>query len=62
VRFTVATTTSSGEYVDIIGFTVFEVTDITSNDIYGRAVSGIYADPNDTNLRRAQRPRLVPWN
>ncbi len=62
VRFTVATTTSSGEYVDIIGFTVFEVTDITSNDIYGRAVSGIYADPNDMNLRRAQRPRLVPWN
>ena len=22
----------------------------------------IYADPNDMNLRRAQRPRLVPWN
>lgn len=62
VRFTVATTTSSGEYVDIIGFTVFEVTDITANDIYGRAVSGIYANPADENLRRAQRPRLVPWN
>jgi hypothetical protein len=62
VRFTVATTTSSGEYVDIIGFTVFEITDITANDIYGRAVSGIYADPNDMNLRRAQQPRLVPWN
>ena len=62
VRFTVASTTSSGEYVDIIGFTVFEVTDISANDIYGRAVSGIYADPNDMNLRRAQRPRLVPWN
>ena len=62
VRFTVASTTSSGEYVDIIGFTVFEVTDITANDIYGRAVSGIYTDPNDMNLRRAQRPRLVPWN
>ena len=62
VRFTVATTTSSGEYVDIIGFTVFEVTDVSANDIYGRAVSGIYADPNDMNLRRAQQPRLVPWN
>lgn len=62
VRFTVATTTSSGEYVDIIGFAVFEVTGITANDIYGRAVSGIYANPADENLRRAQLPRLVPWN
>lgn len=62
VRFMVATTSSGGEYVDIIGFTVFEVTGITANDIYGRAVSGIYADPADQNLRRAQRPRLVPWN
>lgn len=62
VRFTVATTESSGQYVDIIGFAVFEVDAITANDILGHAVSGIYADPNDPNLRRAQRARLVPWN
>ena len=61
VRFTVATTVSSGQYVDIIGFTVFEIDTITANDILGHAVSGIYADPNDPNLRRAQRARLVPW-
>ena len=61
-RFTVATTESNGQYVDVIGFSVFEVTQITANDILGRAVSGIYADPNDPNLRRAQRARLVPWN
>jgi hypothetical protein len=61
-RFTVATTESIGQYVDIIGFSVFEVDQITANDILGHAVSGIYADPNDPNLRRAQRARLVPWN
>lgn len=62
VRLTVATTESSGQYVDIIGFAVFKVTAITANDIYGRAVSGLYADPNDPNLRRAQRARLIPWS
>jgi Flp pilus assembly protein TadG len=62
VRFTVATTESSGQYVDIIGFAVFQVSQITANDILGYAVSGIYADPNDLALRRAQKARLVPWS
>jgi hypothetical protein len=62
VRFTVATTPSSGQYVDVIGFAVFQIDDITSNDIIGHAVSGIAADPNDPTLRRAQRARLVPWS
>ncbi len=62
IRFTVATTESTGQYVDIIGFAVFDIDTITANDILGHAVSGIYADPNDPNLRRAQRARLVPWN
>ena len=62
VRFTVATTETTGQYVDVIGFSVFEIMDITSNDIMGRAVSGVYADPNDPGLRRAQRARLVPWS
>jgi Flp pilus assembly protein TadG len=61
VRFTVATTTSSGQYVDIIGFTVFQIDAITANDILGHAVTGVYADPNNSALRRAQRARLVPW-
>ena len=51
-----------GNYVDIIGFAVFEVDQITSNDILGHAVSGVHADPNDPALRRAQRARLVPWS
>jgi Flp pilus assembly protein TadG len=62
VRFTVAATTSSGQYVDIIGFAVFEIDSIGSNDIQGHAVSGIHASPHDPGLRRAQRARLQPWS
>jgi Flp pilus assembly protein TadG len=61
ITFTVATTASSGSYVDIIGFGVFDITDIGSNSISGRAVSPISPDPNDQSLRRAQRVRLQPW-
>lgn len=61
IRFTVATTTSSGQYVDIIGFAVFQIDGITANDILGHAVTGVHADPNHQALRRAQRARLVPW-
>jgi hypothetical protein len=62
MRFTVATTSSSGQYVDIIGFGVFEVIGTSANSIDVRAVSPIRADPNDGDLRRAQRARLVPWS
>jgi Flp pilus assembly protein TadG len=61
VSFYVATTSSNGNYVDIIGFAVFEITGSDSNSIFGHAVSGIYADPNSIYLRRAQRARLAPW-
>ena len=61
ITFTVATTSSTGSYVDIIGFSVFEVTSMDSNSIFGRAVSGVHADANDMALRRAQRARLQPW-
>lgn len=62
VEFTVAATTGPSEYVDVIGFAVFEITDIDSNSFDGRAITGIYANPNDLALRTAQRPRLIPWN
>jgi hypothetical protein len=61
VSFTVATGASSGSYVDVIGFAVFQITNVDANSITGRAVSGAYADPNATGLRRAQKPRLVAW-
>ena len=62
ITLTVASETSGGNYVDIIGFAVFELTDLSNpNSIFGRAVSRVYADPNDRGLFRAERPRLVPW-
>ena len=62
VQFTVAATTGPSEYVDIIGFAVFEITDVRSNSFSGRAITGLYADPDNLALRAAQRPRLIPWN
>lgn len=62
VQFTVAATSGPSEYIDVIGFAVFEITDIRSNSFSGQAITGIYADPNDLALREAQRPRLIPWN
>jgi hypothetical protein len=62
VQFTVAATTGPSEYVDVIGFAVFEITDTSSNSFSGRAITGIYANPDDLALRVAQRPRLIPWN
>ncbi|HET7520735.1 MAG TPA: pilus assembly protein TadG-related protein [Candidatus Limnocylindria bacterium] len=61
ITFTVATTASGGSYVDVIGFAVFQVTDITANSISGKAVTGVYADHSNPNLRRAMRARLRPW-
>ena len=61
VSFTVATSTSNGSYVDIIGFAAFEITDIGSNTITAHAVSGVYANPRDQGLRRVQVARLLPW-
>jgi len=61
ITFTVATSASSGSYVDIIGFAVFKVSAAGANSISGTAVTGVYADPDAQELRRAQQPRLVPW-
>jgi hypothetical protein len=61
ISFLVATASSTGSYVDVIGFAVFQVTGIDANSIYGQALTGIYADQDDSNLRRAQRARLRPW-
>ena len=58
----IATGGTSSEYVDIMGFAVFRITSINSNSVDGYAISGLYADMNDSNLRRGQVARLVPWN
>ena len=69
VKLLVATAGTSNEYVDIVGFAVFRITDVPSssnsspnNAILGYAISGVYADMNDPALRRGQVARLAPWN
>jgi len=62
ITLTIATASTSNEYVDILGFTTFRITSIDSNTMFGYAISGIYADMNDPALRRGQVARLVPWN
>jgi Flp pilus assembly protein TadG len=62
ITLTVATGSSSNEYVDLTGFAMFRITSIDSNTVHGYAISGVYADMNDPALRRGQVARLVPWS
>lgn len=58
----VATAGTSNTYVDIEGFAVFRITQITANAVLGYAISGLYPDMNDPALARGGTARLVPWN
>ena len=62
ITLDIATASTSSQYVDIMGFAIFRITDINSNSVDGYAISGVYADMNDPALRRGQVARLVPWN
>lgn len=62
VEFSVVNVPSGGSYVDITGFAVFQVTDVTANSIEGRAISPLAASSEDWALHRAHRARLIPWN
>ena len=62
ITLDIATASTSSQYVDIMGFAVFRITDINTNSVDGYAISGVYADMNDPALRRGQVARLVPWN
>jgi Flp pilus assembly protein TadG len=48
-------------YVDVIGYAAYKITKIDSNDVYGRAVTAAYLDPNDPALAIAKKIVLVPW-
>jgi Flp pilus assembly protein TadG len=48
-------------YVDVIGYAAYQITAIDSNDVYGRAVTAAYLDPNDPALAIAKKIVLVPW-
>jgi hypothetical protein len=62
ITLDIATGSSSTQYVDILGFAIFRLTDVNSNSVDGYAISGVYPDMNDPALRRGQVARLVPWN
>ena len=49
------------QYADVLGFAVFEVTQINSNEVWGRAITGSYLDPNDPALAIGRKIGLVPW-
>ena len=49
------------QYVDVLGYTVFKITAINSNDVSGRAVSGVYTDPDDIAVSAGKKIGLVPW-
>jgi Flp pilus assembly protein TadG len=49
------------QYADVLGFAVFEVTAIDSNEVLGRAITGAYLDPNDPALAIGRKIGLVPW-
>ena len=51
----------TSQYVDVLGYTVFKITAITSNDVSGRAVSGVYTDPDDIAVSAGKKIGLVPW-
>lgn len=57
----VAAQPSDGSYVEIIGFSMFSIDSIDANTIRGRAIGPICGDPDCAELRRVQRPRLIPW-
>jgi Putative Flp pilus-assembly TadE/G-like len=68
ITLTVATASTTNQYVDIVGFATFRITctpltpGCPTNAVDGYAISGVYADMNDPALRRGQVARLVPWN
>ena len=62
ITLSIATASTSNQYVDVLGFATFRITSMDANTVYGYAISGAYADMNDPALRRGQVARLVPWN
>lgn len=52
----------STSYVDVQGYVAYVITTLSSNTIYGRAISRVAIDPNDPTLAIARKIRLVPWD
>jgi hypothetical protein len=61
ITLDVATAGTSSTYVDIMGFAVFRITDVNSNDVLGYAITPVIPDMNDPRLAQGQVAKLVPW-
>ncbi len=48
-------------YIDVLGYAAFQITQMTSNDVYGKAVSKAVLDPNDSAVAVGRKIGLVPW-
>jgi hypothetical protein len=49
------------EYIDISGFALMRVAQITSNSVTAYAITPVVTDLNDPLLRQGQTARLMPW-
>jgi Flp pilus assembly protein TadG len=65
LQFRTATNITAGgttEYTDIVGYAVFKITAVSSNEAKGKAITGTYLDPNDPAVAIGKDYRLVPWD
>ncbi|MHB8400069.1 MAG: pilus assembly protein TadG-related protein [Candidatus Limnocylindrales bacterium] len=61
ITLDVATAGTSNQYLDVMGFAVFTITAVDSNNVSGYAITPVIADMNDARLRYGQVAKLVPW-
>jgi Flp pilus assembly protein TadG len=59
VRTPLSNASGIGQYVYALGYANYKITDIGSNYIKGRAISGLMRDPSD--IISGFQPRLMPW-
>jgi hypothetical protein len=59
VRTPLSNASGIGQFIYALGYASFQITDIGSNYIKGRAISGLARDPSE--LISGLQPRLLPW-
>jgi hypothetical protein len=59
VRTPLSNASGIGQYVYALGYANYEITEIGSNYIKGRAISGLMRDPSE--IISGFQPRLLPW-
>ncbi len=52
---------TASKYVNVQGYVAFLITSFSTNTVYGRAISGYYANPKDPALNIVRKAGLIPW-